>query len=246
MCRKIFVSWVILSLFVLAVSAADEILLVTEEWAPYNYTEAGELTGFSTEIVQNILDVLKENYEIRLLPSMRASNLLNTRPHTMMFSMFRIPERETLYQWIGPLSDASIFFYKRKGDSRRFTSLEDMKQVVRIACRHAGLIPTLLLEQGFSNLDMTATSSLPVYQKLLHGRCDLAISDADLGVRYQLKSLDVKLDEVFEKIPIPVFEAELYIACSKDIPEAEIQRWNSALDTLKINGVYGQILQKYH
>jgi polar amino acid transport system substrate-binding protein len=247
MCKKIFLLCLVTISLIVSVSYAEEdILIVTEEWPPYNYLENEEITGFSAEIVQNLLAIMNKDYEIQLLPSMRTTKLLNTRPHTMMFSLFRTPERESQYKWIGPLGDASIFFYKRKDDDRTIESLEDMKNVKRIACRHAGLIPDLLIEHGFKNLDMTATGSLPIYQKLLGGRCDLAISDADLGVRYHLKSLNVKLDDVFEKIPIPIFEAELYLAASKDISDEEIQEWQSALEELKTNGLYEKIFQKYN
>lgn len=224
----------------------DNILIVTENWPPVNYLEEEKLTRFSTEIVEKILEIIDKDYEIRLYPSMRSSHLLNNRPKTIMFSLFRTPEREPLYKWIGPLIDASIYFYKRKGDRREITSLDDIKKVDTIACRHAGLIPSLLLRKGFTNLDMTATTSLPIYRKLLIGRCDIAVSDIDLGVRYHLKSLNLKLDDVFEKLPIPIFEAGLYIACSKDISDSETEQWQLALETLKNSGIYDQILQKYY
>ena len=165
----------------------------------------------------------------------------------MMFSMFRTPERESLYKWIGPLGDGTIYFYKKKDNPIQIESLDEMKnQNVTICCRHAGLIPNLLREYGFTTVDMGGTTSLQIYQKLLAGRCDLAISDTDLGVRYNLKLLNVNMDDVLEKIPFPIFEAELYIACSKEIPDEEIQQWQAALETLKTNGVYGDIFQKYH
>ena len=224
----------------------DDLLIVTEEWAPYNYMKNSRITGFSTEIVQKIQEILDIDIDMRLFPSIRTSNMLKSRPYTMMYSMFRTQEREGEYKWIGPLADATIYFYKRKDDLRQITSLDDIKKVQRIACRHAGLIPDLLQEMGFTNLDMTSTSSLSIYQKLLAGRCDLAISDTDLGVRYHLRNLNVKLDDVFEIIPIPVFKDSLYIACSNDIPDKEIQRWQDALNLLRANGDYERIYRKYY
>ncbi len=243
--KIIFCFFIIFSLMLSTSYAQKNIVIVTEEWPPYNYLKNGEVTGFSAEVVKSILEIMNEDYEIKLLPSMRTTHILNTGKRTMMFSLFRTPKRESSYKWIGPLGDASIFFYKRKNDSIKTDSLEDLKNVKRIACRHGGLIPNLLKEKGFKNLDMSAASSLPIYKKLLAGRSDLAISDADLGVRYHLRSLNIKLDDVFEKVPIPIFKAELYIVGTKDIPDEEIQKWQSALETIKTNGVYERILQKY-
>jgi polar amino acid transport system substrate-binding protein len=225
--------------------AEEDIMIVTEEWPPFNYMENGTLTGFSTEIVRNILEIMNKDYVIEMLPSMRTTYVLNTRPHTVMFSLFRTPERESEYGWVGPLCDGSIYFYKRRDNKIKAESLEDLKNVERISCRHAGLIPRLLKKKGFENLDMTATSSLQVYKKLLRGRCDLAISDTDIGVRYCLKGLHAD-PNVFEKIPVKIFESQLYIAFSKDISGEEIKNWQSALEQLKTNGRYEKIFQKYN
>ncbi len=234
--------WPLLS----SVHAKENILIVTEEWVPYNYMENGEITGTATDIVKHILKELNKSYDIEMLPSARSLYQLNNRPRTMMFSMFRTPEREPRYQWIGPLADGAVYFYKNKDAQLTIKSPEDLKNPkLSICTRHAGSIHDLLVKQGFSNLDTLATDGLSIYQKLLAGRCDIAISDTDLGVRHILKTLGLRLEDVFEKIPFPAFEAKLYLAASKDIPETEIQLWQSALDAMKTSGSYDEIVQKY-
>lgn len=227
-----------------AFAADTSTLIITEEWPPYNYTEEEKLTGFSVEIVQNMMQVMDKDYQIQLLPSMRTTRVISTRPRTIMFSLFRTPEREPNYKWIGPLINGAIFPYKKRDNKLKIESLEEMRNVRRIATRHSGLIPNILSAQGFENLDMTATSSLQVYRKLLVGRADIAISDTDLGVSYNLKLLGAEM-AVLEKIPIIIFKSDLYIAASKDIADTEIQQWQSALDTLKENGIYDEIYEKY-
>jgi len=236
------VSWLLPSI----VFAEEDILIVTEEWAPYNYTENGEITGLSTDIVKHILGMLNKHYDIEILPSMRSSYVLDNRPHTMMFSMFRTSGREAQYQWIGPLCDGKIYFYKKKDAQIKIENLDDLRDTrLSICSRQGGLIHTLLIEQGFGNLDDAATNGLQVYKKLLAGRCDIAISETDLGVRYILNSIGLTMDDMLEKIPFPIYESELYIVGTKDIPAEEIQQWQSALDTMKANGVYEEIIQKY-
>ncbi len=243
--RLFIICFVVLGMLSSESYGEEDILIVTEEWAPFNYFEKGKMTGFSTEIVHSILQIINENYEIKVLPSMRSTHTLDRRPHTLMFSLFRTPEREFKYKWIGPLCDGSIYFYKKRDSHLKTDSLEDLKNIGSIACRHAGLIPRLLTEMGFKNLDKGATGSLQIYKKLLAGRCDVAISDTDLGVRYYLKALNASTD-ILEKIPIRIFEAELYIASSKDISAKEIKRWQFALDKLKSDGGYDKIFQKYN
>lgn len=243
----LLVCWIFIGSLSLPSYADEDILIVTEEWAPYNYLNNGEIIGVSTDVVMHLLDILNKRYKIELLPSMRSSYMLNTRLRTMMFSMFRTPERESQYKWIGPISDGSIYFYKNKDSNFKMDNLNDLKNTkLSICSRQAGLIHNLLKKQGFKNLDNSTTTGLHVYKMLLAGRCDIAISDTDLGVRHILKTLGLNMQEAFEKTPFPFFEAQLYLVANKDISDEEIQQWQSALETLKANGTYEEIIQKYH
>jgi len=183
--------------------------VVTEEWAPYNYTEDGVLKGFSVEIVQLIIKKLNAEAQIQVFPSIRASSMLNNDPRTMMITMLRTPEREGKYKWIGPLGDGAIYFYKKKGNPLVITTLEDAKKVKVIGCRSAGLVPTMLRTAGFTNLDDTSTDSMSIYKKLLADRCDLGISDAPLGVKYLLKKMNLPTDSLVQTT-VKVVESALF------------------------------------
>jgi len=218
--------------------------ILTEEWAPYNYTENGVVVGFSVEVVQEILKELKLDCPIEVLPGMRASRILNSEPRTMMITMLRTPDREKQYKWIGPLGSGAIYFYKKKGNALVVESLDDAKNVRLVACRNAGLVRNVLREKGFRNLDTTASNGESIYRKLMADRCDLAVSDAPLGVKHLLKEWRLPLDTIVQT-SVKIVDAPLYIACSKDVPEEEIDLWQRALDKLKAIGRYGAIRRKY-
>lgn len=223
----------------------SRISVVTEEWPPYNYIESGVVKGFSVEIVQAILKRLNEDIQIQLFPSMRASYMLNTLPGTLFITMFRTPERETQYKWIGPLDNGAIYFYKRKDNPLQLSSLEDAKKVKVICSRHAGLVLNTLKAAGFNNLESSATDGFSVYKKLILKRCDLGISDAPLGVKYLLKQMGYPTDAVVQTA-VRVIDSPLYIACSKDIPDQVIALWQKALDDMKASGAYAKIHAKYN
>lgn len=238
----------IILLFLHSISLFSEdnpLLLLTEEWAPYNYIHNETLTGFSVEIVREILNRLDYDTPIKSLPAARAISTLNNRSNTAFFSLFRTQHRETMYKWVGPISNGSIYFYKLKGSDITVNSLEDLKNVNRIACRQTGLIHDLLIKNGFTNLDTGATSSIGVYIQLLKGRSDIAISDTDLGMRYYLKSINKDV-ELLEKIPITLFESDLYIAFTRDVSNREIERWQKILNEIKNDGTYQKIFDRYN
>jgi polar amino acid transport system substrate-binding protein len=226
---------------------ADErkLSVITEEWAPYNFSEDGVLKGFSVEVVQRILEKLNLKITIEALPSMRTTMVLSSVPYTMMITMLRTPERESKYKWVGPLGDGAIYFYKKSTSPIEFSSLSDAMKARQVACRHGGLVLDTLNSLGFANLDHTSTNGESVYRKLLLDRCDLAISDTHLGVRHILKKLNLPANTLTQT-SIKLIEAPLYIACSLDIPDQEIARWQKALDGLKVSGQFAEILKKYN
>lgn len=245
-------SWVagVLALAVAALAgspvcvAAATLNVVTEEWAPYNYAENGSLKGMSVEIVQALARSLQVEVDFRLLPSMRAKAALESEPRTLMISMLRTPEREDRYKWIGPLGESSIYFYKRRGSPLVIATLEDAKRVPLICTRHAGLAVARLRREGFTNLSASAVEGRSVYQMLLLGRCDLAVSDSLLGVSHALKQIGQPPDAVVQT-PVKVLTLPLYIAASKDMPDVEVARWQAALDALKKSGALQAIVKKY-
>jgi polar amino acid transport system substrate-binding protein len=232
--------------FVLFRAYAEDppIRIVTEEWAPYNYTQDKEVSGYSVEVIQHIMELLGKKYTIEVLPGVRSKYVVLEEPNVFMITMFRTSDRENQFNWIGPIADGSISFYKRSDNPIAINTLEDAKKVHSIACRYAGLIPGMLRSYGFKNLETSATNSEQIYSKLLLGRCDLAISDTDIGVKYILTKMGKPYSEV-TKISVPVFEAKLYIVCNKDTPELIVQQWQNAIERLKQDKTLDSLYDKY-
>ncbi|MCF5709649.1 transporter substrate-binding domain-containing protein [Pseudomonas syringae] len=222
---------------------AEPYQVVTEVWAPYNYEENGQLTGMTTEIVQAIMAVNANDFKIVLAPSMRASHTLRMRPKTIMYSMFRTPQREALYKWVGPIVEESIHPYQL-ATSPPITSLEQLLHVPQITTRHAGLLPDMLESLGFKNLDKSATESVQLYRMLLNHRTAIIIGDTDAGVAYQSRQLNIA-PGTLRQIPIELYRSSLYIAFSRDCEDELVASWASALETLRQSGELERIQRRY-
>lgn len=218
--------------------------IVTEEWAPYNYTSEGQLKGLSTDIVMAIMARTGDRFPIRVLPSLRTGMVLDRRPRTIMYSLFRTEERDSKYKWVGPIIEESVYPYKLRESPLVINTVDDLKRLDRITCRHGGVIPARLKAMGLENLDMAATESIQLYKMLLAGHADVIVGDTELGVRFYLGALGVK-PTALEKIPIEVFRSNLYIAFSADSDDATISAWRKALQQLSVSGQLAQILAKY-
>lgn len=223
---------------------AEQYQIVTEEWAPYNYEENNQLTGMATEIVRAIMALTGDDFEVLMLPSMRTTRVLQTRPKTIMYSLFRTEEREPLYKWVGPIVEESIHPYQLANAPQLVNSLEQLLRAPQITTRHAGLVPKMLQSLGFNNLDRSATTSLQLYRMLLAGRTNIIIGDTDAGVAYYSRQLNIA-PGTLRQIPIELYRASLYIAFSRDSDDQLVAAWASALERLRNSGELERIQRRY-
>lgn len=225
------------------VTAQPNLKVITEDWAPYNYVENNQLKGFSTEIIQAVMDELGESYPIAAYPGARGDRMLDTMPNVMYFSLFRTPEREEKYKWIGPISEQAIYFYKHKDNPKTYQTIEDIKQATKVTIPHKGLVADRVAELGINNV-IKLSSREHQFSLVFSNRAELSVNTSPLGVAYYLKQLDQPAD-LLVSTGVKLLEFPLYIACSKEIPDSVIERWQTALDKVKASEKYEEIYSKY-
>jgi polar amino acid transport system substrate-binding protein len=71
---------------ILGVAEAQDLTIITEDYQPLSFKKEGILTGFSVEVVREILRRLKQPDSIVMLPWVRGYNLLKTQPNVALFS----------------------------------------------------------------------------------------------------------------------------------------------------------------
>lgn len=222
--------------------AQPDLKLITEDWAPYNYEEGLEIKGFSTEVVRAVLDELGDAYPIEIFPGPRSDRMLDTLPNIMYFSIFRTPEREEKYKWIGPISDQAVYFYKRTGNSKSYKDIEDIK-AASVTVPYKGLVADSVEALGVKNVIKLASRERQ-FALLFNDRAELLVNTGPLGIAYYLKKMDMPADALTQT-SVKLLEFPLYIACSKEIPDSVIERWQAALDRVKASNKYRTIYHKY-
>lgn len=223
---------------------AERYQVVTEEWAPYNYLENNRLTGMATDVVRAIMARTGDDFDIVLLPGSRSINMLDKRPQTIMYSLFRTAVREPLYKWVGPLAEVSIFPYQLAAAPEQVNSMSQLLAAPQVTTRHAGLIPQWLEANGFKNLDKSAGNNVQLYRMLLAGRTGIIVGDAAAGVAYYSHQLGIAPDTL-RQIPVELYRASLYIAFSRDSDDAVVGAWAAALEQLRVSGELARIQKRY-
>ncbi len=223
----------------------NKLRIITEQFPPYNYMKNGKIDGFSTELINIIMTKLNLSYDIEMLPGSRAHMEFDKGSRILYYSLYRTKEREKLYKWIGPISKAedAIYFFKKKGRKLNINIMEDAKKVGMVSCTNAGLFYNTLMKLGFKNLDRSP-NQITCIKKVLDGKTDLYLYTTVLGTKYGLKKANLPIDAL-ERTNVKLIDVPLYIACSKDIPDAVIQKWQQALDTIKASGQFDRLYKKY-
>ncbi len=110
-----------------AVPVPPDLLILTEEYAPYNYIEDNQLKGISVDILESAfqhmgLDISRESFHTRSWTEAYETTL--SRNNTLLFTTARIPERESLFAWAGPLHTDKKVLFGVAGHDTHFTSAD--------------------------------------------------------------------------------------------------------------------------
>lgn len=99
------------------VTIPEDVQIITEEYPPMNYMENGTLQGISVDLVEDIFhrlgsDINRSSFQV--LPWHEGYNETLHTKNTMLFSTSRLPEREELFLWAGPvaLDKKALFMLK--------------------------------------------------------------------------------------------------------------------------------------
>ncbi|WP_414718884.1 substrate-binding periplasmic protein [Sulfuricella sp.] len=161
--------------------------LVTEEYPPVTFMRDGKPSGFVTDMVREIAARQGIPDNIRLTSWKNAYNMALLHPKVVLFSAERTPERESLFQWVGPVGKNSAILYAKKGSGIRINSLEEAKAIAAIATTTNWFTEQHLKREGFKNLFSSPDPRSNVRQ-LMNGEVQLAAS-LKVGMRTLYRKL---------------------------------------------------------
>jgi polar amino acid transport system substrate-binding protein len=223
-----------------SLTASLEMKLFTEDSPPANYLADGRLKGLSVEIVRELLRRLNLPDNIQAVPWARGYTLALAQPNVALFSTTRLPQREKLFKWVGPLYTQTWGFYARKDSAIKIGSLEEAKAVARIGTYHKDAKEQYLLANGFQNL-ISTNKNLSNIRHIMDGSLDLWVS-SDFNMPYLARQAGIEPDQL--KLVFPFKRVQNYIAFSTQSPDALVNRWQQALDELKQDGTYDRLCTK--
>lgn len=215
--------------------------LVTEEYPPVTFMKDGKPSGFVTDVVREIAARQNIPDTIRLTSWKNAYNMALLHPKVVLFSAERTSERETLFQWVGPVGQNSAMLYARKGAGIRINSLDEAKAIGPIATTTNWFTEQHLIREGFENLRSSPDPRENVRQ-LMKGEVQLSIF-TDITIPEIVRDAGYRMDDL-EPV-FSVLQTDFYIAVSSDTPAEVARAWQSTLDSMKRDGSFERIYRRY-
>lgn len=224
-------------------SFAQKLIIYTDNWAPYNFEDNGELVGISTEIIQVAMSSAGIDYEIKMRPWARAYKTVTRTPNTALFTIQRSEKREPLFKWAGPIVDSDIYLYKLKSrtdiELRQFSDLRRFQTGVL----NKGAVYQYLVSRGLNTPNLHVHSRADNHLNLLFaGRVDLIPGD-EIDLKYQLKNGQFDHQEL-EKAFL-LYPGRYHIAFNKEVPDELVNKVQQALDQLNNTTLSHTIVNHY-
>lgn len=222
----------------------NDLKLYTEQYPPFNFEENGELKGITVDLITKMLETAGSELgksDIQLLAWARAYNLTLENENTCLFATTRTEDRENKFKWVGPIAPTKISVLALKERKISINSAADLKQY------DIGVIRDDVGQQLLEKLDMkkniqkVADNKLNM-RKITNNRIDLWAYEENVA-KWQLKSAGYDPNN-FETV-YTLKKAQLYFALNKNTNEKIVNKLQNSLDTLKENGTYQKILDRY-
>ncbi|MBT2341759.1 MULTISPECIES: substrate-binding periplasmic protein [Pseudomonas] len=229
-----------------AARAADtSLVLLTENFPPYNMAKNGKnfaqdenIHGIAVDIVREIFKRADISYSLTLrFPWERIYKLALENPGYGVFVTARLPEREKLFKWVGPIGPDDWIMLARADSKITLDSLEQARQY-KIGAYKGDAIAETLGKQGLNPIVVLRDQDNA--RKLVNGQIDLWATGDPAG-RYLARQEGVS----DLKTVLRFNSAELYLALNKDVPDDVVVRLQKALDELRQEGAVDAIMARY-
>lgn len=219
------------------VARAETLTFVTEDYPPYNFRTVGGYAGVGYEQVVAIMETVKADYTVEMMPWARAISLAATEPNHCAFATARIPEREARFKWVGPLARDRNVMITRKRSGISAANIDEARQYT-VGTQRNDYTQALLDRYDFPKVDLATNLQLTL-QKLLSGRIQMM----PMSERYYLQLVEQgqPLDMQFV-----LSDQTLAIACNPATPDSLIAAMQASLDRIITDGRQKSLHRQYN
>ena len=222
-----------------------DLVLLTENFPPYNMAKNGKnfaqdenINGIAVDIVREMFKRADVTYSLTLrFPWERIYKLALEKPGYGVFVMARLPDREKLFKWVGPIGPDDWIMLAKADSKITLETLNDARKY-KIGAYKGDAIAETLAKQGLNPIVVLRDQDNA--KKLVNGQIDLWATGDPAG-RYLARQDGVS----GLKTVLRFNSAELYLALNKDVPDETVAKLQAALDQMRKEGRVDEIMGRY-
>ncbi len=208
--------------------AGESLMYLTEEYPPFNFMENGTARGISIELLKEITrrmgDPVKDD-DIRFMPWTEGYRTALQEKNTVLFSTARVPEREHLFQWVGPIHTYQDVLFALTNREMVIRGPEDLKGY-RIGVI-ADDVTILELEAiGVNETQLVTATDTPALVRMLSDNEIDLLCQSEPAVRYFVARETG--DPGFLRVVYTLEGHELYYAINRATSEALVASFREA------------------
>ncbi|WP_395339748.1 substrate-binding periplasmic protein [Ningiella sp. W23] len=203
--------------------SSQKLTIVTETLPPYNFEEYGKVTGINIEATRYLCKLANIECEFKIMPWNRAYRLATSEANVGIVSTSKLPEREDIFHWVGPLAFGKACFFKLR--NRTDIQIDDEQDLLNYS---VGLGKNLAYEGYFNQLGFTVNQNLFLYNQKFgdlrafsQGRLDLIVASVNT-LPYQIQEGIVDYEQLEPVFPLTYSDTfgnflALHLDTSKDM-----------------------------
>jgi polar amino acid transport system substrate-binding protein len=231
--------------------SASDLTYITEQFPPINYVEDGELMGISVDLLEKIFDRMgadTDRSSIQVLLWDEGYRKALDEENTVIFATARIPERESLFKWVGPIAPSDKAIFARKDSKITIETGEDLLDL-RIGVVRNDSAVQLVQDAGLDLEDLVQENDPSTLIEMLENDTIDAWAYGTLAAPWLFRDSGADPED-FEAVYI-LGEVEDYYAFNINTSDSLVQEFQDALDNVKqeLNedgtNDYQKILYKY-
>ncbi len=228
---------------------SEKVFLVTEHLPPYQIIdENNNITGFSVELIEELMKRSGYNYQLSAFPWVRSYNLSLQKPNYCSFSIARIPIREQLFKWVGTITETNNAVVwglkeKRKEEINNIGEIKNyLTAVNKNDVTHLGL-----LERGFTasqNLYVLENTDSLINLLVSRPEIDFIVAD-DITIGYRAKLAGIDINLLYRAFEIKDLPLNFYLACNLKTDKQVIDKLTHSLNQIHQDGFYQKTLSRW-
>ena len=212
---------------------SDTFKIYTEELPPFNFLTNGQVRGSSTKLLMDLMEKSGHSItpeSIHLVSWARGYHEALYTKNTILYSMARTAQRDTLFKWVGPIGKINLGLVAKKNKFMVHQNAEYLQKST-IAVMHNSAAEEILIGLGLNIEALERFTNInSQIKKLQENRVD-AIASGVEGIYFVLKEKGLNPED-YETVYM-LQEVDLYFAFHKDTDDAVIAQLNQTLQSIQ-------------